>query len=56
MRPYDNYSIPLEEAQRLKPGMKVLDIGCGWGGMAIYIAKKYGCHVVGVTLSDAARA
>ncbi len=36
----------------LKPGMRVLDIGCGWGGMAIYIAKHYDCEVVGVTLSD----
>lgn len=36
----------------LKPGMKVLDIGCGWGGMAIFIAQTYDCKVVGVTLSD----
>lgn len=53
----------LEEAQlakkahiaaklNLKPGMRVLDIGCGWGGMAIYIAKNFDCEVVGVTLSD----
>ena len=55
--------ITLEEAQRLKkahiaaklhlkPGMKVLDIGCGWGGMAIYLAQNYDVDVVGVTLSD----
>ena len=35
----------------LKPGMKVLDIGCGWGGMALTLAKEYGARVVGVTLS-----
>ncbi len=35
----------------LKPGMKVLDIGCGWGGFALYAAKNYGVEVVGVTIS-----
>ncbi len=35
----------------LKPGMRVLDLGCGWGGMASWAAEKYGCSVVGVTLS-----
>ncbi len=35
----------------LTPGMRVLDIGCGWGGMAITLAKEYGAQVVGVTLS-----
>lgn len=35
----------------LKPGMKVLDIGCGWGGLALYAAKNYGVSVVGVTVS-----
>ena len=43
----------------LKPGMKVLDIGCGWGGAAAYAAEQYGVEVVGVTISrnqaDAAR-
>ncbi|NDV98355.1 cyclopropane-fatty-acyl-phospholipid synthase family protein [Salipiger sp. PrR002] len=53
----------LEDAQRakkdhiahkllLKPGMKVLDIGCGWGGMALTLARDYGVHVTGVTLSE----
>jgi cyclopropane-fatty-acyl-phospholipid synthase len=35
----------------LKPGMRVLDIGCGWGGMALYLAKVCDVEVVGVTLS-----
>lgn len=35
----------------LEPGMRVLDLGCGWGGMASWAAEKYGCSVVGVTLS-----
>lgn len=35
----------------LKPGMKVLEIGCGWGGLAFHAAKKYGVSVVGVTIS-----
>jgi cyclopropane-fatty-acyl-phospholipid synthase len=35
----------------LEPGMRVLDLGCGWGGLASWAAEKYGCSVVGVTLS-----
>lgn len=35
----------------LKPGMKLLDIGCGWGGLALYAAKNYGVSVVGITVS-----
>lgn len=35
----------------LKAGMKVLDIGCGWGSFAKYAAEKYGAHVVGITIS-----
>ena len=35
----------------LKKGMKVLDIGCGWGSFAKYAAEKYGANVVGVTIS-----
>jgi cyclopropane-fatty-acyl-phospholipid synthase len=55
-------STTLEEAQRnkvelisrklgLKPGMRLLDVGCGWGTMAIHAASEYGVHVVGVTNS-----
>lgn len=36
----------------LKPGMKVLDIGCGWGGMALYLRRKCGVDVTGITLSE----
>jgi len=52
----------LEEAQEnklrhiaakldLKPGQKVLDIGCGWGSMCIYLAQNFGVETVGITLS-----
>ncbi len=37
---------------RLKPGEKVLDIGCGWGGFVVYAAKKYQVKVLGITLSE----
>jgi len=37
----------------LEPGMRVLDIGCGWGGFAIYAAEKYRVEVTGVTVSSA---
>ncbi|MBG6191330.1 cyclopropane-fatty-acyl-phospholipid synthase [Arthrobacter sp. CAN_A212] len=35
----------------LQPGMRVLDVGCGWGSFALHAAKRYGAVVVGVTLS-----
>ena len=35
----------------LKPGMSVLEFGCGWGSFAKYAAEKYGAHVMGVTIS-----
>ena len=37
---------------RLKPGAKVLDIGCGWGGLALYLAEICGAQVTGITLSE----
>ncbi|WP_406352758.1 class I SAM-dependent methyltransferase [Streptomyces sp. NBC_00658] len=53
----------LEDAQRdkleliarkldLKPGLRLLDVGCGWGSMAIHAAREHGVSVVGVTLSQ----
>jgi cyclopropane-fatty-acyl-phospholipid synthase len=35
----------------LRPGMRLLDVGCGWGGMVMYAAERYGVDAVGVTLS-----
>ncbi len=35
----------------IRHGDRVLDIGCGWGGFAIYAAEKYEAHVVGITVS-----
>jgi len=37
---------------KLKPGMEILEIGCGWGGLAKYMADKYKVRVTGVTLSE----
>ena len=36
----------------IKKGQKVLDIGCGWGGMSIFLAKHYDVQVTGITLSE----
>src|SRR6202035_4778271 len=41
----------LAEAIDLKPGQKLLEIGCGWGGFAEYRAKTFGAKVVGLTIS-----
>ncbi|MHA6306855.1 cyclopropane fatty acyl phospholipid synthase [Hafnia paralvei] len=39
------------EKLQLKPGMTLLDIGCGWGGLAQFAAQEYGVSVQGVTIS-----
>jgi len=35
----------------LRPGMRLLDVGCGWGGMVVHAAREHGVFAVGVTLS-----
>ncbi len=37
---------------RLRPGQRLLDIGCGWGGLVIYAAGRYGVDATGITLSQ----
>jgi cyclopropane-fatty-acyl-phospholipid synthase len=41
----------LASKMMLKPGMRVLDIGCGWGGLALYLNRVAGVEVLGVTLA-----
>jgi cyclopropane-fatty-acyl-phospholipid synthase len=59
---WDDATTTLEQAQAnkyelicrklaLRPGMRLLDVGCGWGSMAMYAAEHYDVHAVGVTLS-----
>jgi cyclopropane-fatty-acyl-phospholipid synthase len=59
---YPRADATLEEAQAykhdlvarklaLKPGMRLLDVGCGWGGMVRHAAREYGVKAIGVTLS-----
>lgn len=45
----------LAEAINLQPGQRVLEIGCGWGGFAEYVAKNYDAKVVGLTISTEQR-
>ncbi len=60
---FRNPSETLEQAQAnkyelicrklgLRPGMRLLDIGCGWGGMVIHAAEHHGVEAVGITLSQ----
>lgn len=60
---YWKYAKTLDKAQKdkmelickkllLKPGLRLLDIGCGWGGFAKYAAENYGVEVLGITISD----
>ncbi|MGC1272416.1 MAG: cyclopropane-fatty-acyl-phospholipid synthase family protein [Planctomycetaceae bacterium] len=60
---FTDWSNPLEQAQRdkldmicrklrLQPGDRMLDIGCGWGGLVCHAAQKYGVTAHGVTLSQ----
>jgi cyclopropane-fatty-acyl-phospholipid synthase len=37
----------------LRPGMRLLDVGCGWGSLALHAAREHGATVVGITLSHA---
>jgi len=60
---FDHPAASLEEAQESKkrhiaaklllnrPGLRVLEIGCGWGGLALYLAAETSAHVTGITLS-----
>jgi len=60
---YPDAAATLEQAQAykfdlvarkiaLKPGMRLLDVGCGWGGMVMHAAREYGVRALGVTLSE----
>lgn len=60
---WDNGCADLEQAQKnklnlicrklmLEPGMRLLDIGCGWGGLARFAAQEYGVEVLGITVSQ----
>ncbi|HET6626524.1 MAG TPA: cyclopropane-fatty-acyl-phospholipid synthase family protein [Nocardioidaceae bacterium] len=58
----DDPAYTLDDAQRdkldlvctkigLEPGMRFLDVGCGWGALSLHAAERYGAQVVGVTIS-----
>jgi cyclopropane-fatty-acyl-phospholipid synthase len=59
---FEGETMSLEEAQRnklrrlaemleLEAGHHILEIGCGWGGFAMFAAREFGCRVTGITLS-----
>ncbi|MFC9691724.1 class I SAM-dependent methyltransferase [Kribbella sp. NPDC056951] len=49
---YEKYDLVARKLD-LKPGMRLLDVGCGWGGMVRHAAREYGVTALGVTLSSA---
>jgi cyclopropane-fatty-acyl-phospholipid synthase len=60
---FENWNYTLEAAQQaklhkictklnLKPGQRLLDMGCGWGGLILHAAKNWGVHALGITLSE----
>ncbi|MEU8227895.1 cyclopropane-fatty-acyl-phospholipid synthase family protein [Kribbella sp. NPDC048915] len=49
---YEKYDLVARKLD-LKPGMRLLDVGCGWGGMVRHAAREYGVTALGVTLSAA---
>lgn len=59
---YESADLTLADAQRakldlicrkldLRPGMRLLDVGCGWGSLSLHAAEHYGAQVLGVTIS-----
>ncbi len=57
--PHDDIDTAQENKKRhlaakllLADGQRVLDIGCGWGGLALYMARRFKLHVTGITLSE----
>ena len=63
---YDRGDEPLDEASEaklarlcrkldLKPSDHLLEIGCGWGGLALFAAERFGCRVTAATISEAQR-
>ncbi|HTI88075.1 MAG TPA: cyclopropane-fatty-acyl-phospholipid synthase family protein [Alphaproteobacteria bacterium] len=51
-RAQDNKKRHIAGKLGIAPGMRVLDIGCGWGGLALYLARECGADVTGITLSE----
>ena len=64
---FESTDMSLEQAQSakldlvcrkldLRPGMRMLDVGCGWGSLSLHAAERFGAHVVGVTISEQQKA